>query len=94
MILRRSSYLDPRAAALLASLFCLACSVGAAEVVEGRYVYYSTPLSPYLTLAAFEADLAMHYPHPQTTWKGVAPVVAVSGPGLKRQPVPEAWLRR
>ena len=39
-------------------------------------------------------DLAMHYPYPQTTWKGVAPVLEMSGPGLKRQPVPNAWLRR
>lgn len=39
-------------------------------------------------------DLAMHYPYAQTTWKGIAPVLEMSGPGLKRQPVPEEWLKR
>ncbi|MBT3376078.1 MAG: lipolytic enzyme, G-D-S-L [Lentisphaerae bacterium] len=39
-------------------------------------------------------DLAMHYPYAQTTWKGVAPVLEVSGPGIERQVVPEEWLKR
>ena len=39
-------------------------------------------------------DLAMHYPYAQTIWKGVAPVLEVSGPGLRRQAVPEGWLKR
>lgn len=52
--MHRPSHLVPRAEALLASLLCLACPVGAAELVEGRYVYYGNPLSPYLALAEFE----------------------------------------
>lgn len=37
-------------------------------------------------------DLWGHYPYAQTTWKGVAPVIEMSGPGLSRQPIPNAWL--
>jgi len=39
-------------------------------------------------------DLAMHYPYAQTTWRGSAPVLEVSGPGMARQPLPNTWLRR
>jgi len=39
-------------------------------------------------------DLAFHYPWAETTWRGIAPVLEISGPKLKRQPVPAEWLRR
>ncbi len=39
-------------------------------------------------------DLWGDYPQPRTTWRGVAPVIEVSGPGLERQPLPDAWLKR
>lgn len=39
-------------------------------------------------------DLWRHYPWAETTWKGKAPVLEVSGPGLDRQPLPNAWLKR
>ena len=32
------------------------------------------------------------YPSPWVVWKGEAPVIEVSGPGVNRQPVPTAWL--
>jgi hypothetical protein len=38
-------------------------------------------------------DLAFHYPYARTTWKGVAPVLEVSGPGIERRPLPSAWLK-
>lgn len=34
------------------------------------------------------------YPSPWVVWRGVAPVLELSGPGLARQPVPAAWLKR
>ena len=39
-------------------------------------------------------DLAFDYPRPKTTWRGVAPVLEVSGPGMERQAVPGGWLKR
>ena len=33
------------------------------------------------------------YPSPWVVWRGTAPVLEISGPGLARQPVPAAWLR-
>ncbi|MDF1756192.1 MAG: hypothetical protein P1U89_25620 [Verrucomicrobiales bacterium] len=45
-------------------------------------------------LEAQRIDLAFHYPWPETTWKGVAPVLEVSGPNLKRQTLPKEWLKR
>ena len=33
------------------------------------------------------------YPTPWIVWKGEAPVLEVSGPDLKQQPVPARWLR-
>ena len=38
-------------------------------------------------------DLWRGYPEPATTWRGVAPVLVVSGPGLPRQSVPDSWLK-
>ena len=38
-------------------------------------------------------DLAFSYPRPTTTWRGVTPVLEVSGPQLKRQPIPTQWLK-
>lgn len=34
------------------------------------------------------------WPSPQVLWQGTAPVLEISGPGMERQPVPAAWLRR
>ena len=39
-------------------------------------------------------DLWRGYPDPRTTWRGVAPVLEVSGPGLARRPIPDSWLKR
>lgn len=33
------------------------------------------------------------YPSPWVVWRGTAPGLEISGPGLARQPVPAAWLR-
>jgi hypothetical protein len=33
------------------------------------------------------------YPSPWVVWRGAAPVLELSGPGLGRQPVPAAWLK-
>ena len=33
------------------------------------------------------------YPTPWVVWKGEAPVLEISGPGLKRQPIPAEWIR-
>ena len=38
-------------------------------------------------------DLWRGYPEPATTWRGVAPVLEVSGPGLPRQSIPDGWLK-
>ncbi len=32
------------------------------------------------------------FPHPDFTWQGVAPDLLISGPGVPKQPVPQAWL--
>ena len=34
------------------------------------------------------------YPTPWVVWKGEAPVVEISGPGHKQQPIPNDWLFR
>lgn len=34
------------------------------------------------------------YPDPLTTWRGVAPQIEVSGPGIDRMAIPENWLFR
>ena len=39
-------------------------------------------------------DLAMRYPEPRTVWRGIVPVLEMSGPGMERQAIPDAWLRR
>ena len=38
-------------------------------------------------------DLWRMYPQPRTTWRGGAPVLEISGPGLTRQPLPKEWLK-
>lgn len=37
-------------------------------------------------------DLWGDYPNPETTWRGTAPVIEISGPKLTRQPIPNDWL--
>lgn len=37
-------------------------------------------------------ELMWGFPHPEFTWKGAAPTLAVSGPELPKQPVPATWL--
>ena len=32
------------------------------------------------------------YPTPWVVWRGVAPVIEISGPGVTKQPIPDAWL--
>jgi hypothetical protein len=39
-----------------------------------------------------KVELMWGFPHPDFTWKGVAPELQISGPGLEKQPLPAAWL--
>ena len=32
------------------------------------------------------------FPHPDFTWRGVAPELLISGPGVPKQLVPEGWV--
>ncbi len=39
-----------------------------------------------------KVELMWGFPHPEFTWKGIAPQVEISGPGLSRQPLPASLL--
>jgi hypothetical protein len=39
-----------------------------------------------------KVELMWGFPHPEFTWKGIAPQVEISGPGLERQPLPASLL--
>jgi hypothetical protein len=39
-----------------------------------------------------KVELMWGFPHPDFTWKGAAPIVEISGPGLDRQPIPSSML--
>lgn len=66
---------------------------------------WSVPLAkgPHRLLVTFadarSRDRTVHnsqlwrsYPRPWVVWKGEAPVIDISGPGVNRQPLPTAWL--
>jgi hypothetical protein len=44
-------------------------------------------------LATQRCDYWRGYPRPWCVWKGEAPVVEVSGPGVDRRPIPDNWLK-
>ncbi len=67
---------------------------------------WSVPLAkgPHRLLVTFadarHRDRTVHnsglwrgYPKPWVVWKGEAPTLEISGPGMSKQPLPEAWLR-
>jgi hypothetical protein len=39
-----------------------------------------------------KVELMWGFPHPDFTWRGVAPELRISGPGVPKQSVPEGWL--
>jgi hypothetical protein len=45
-----------------------------------------------LRLRPHKVELMWGFPHPDFTWKGVAPTLLISDPALPKQPVPDAWL--
>ena len=45
-----------------------------------------------MRLRPHKVELMWGFPHPDFTWKGVAPVLMVSGPGMVKQPLPESML--
>jgi hypothetical protein len=45
-----------------------------------------------MRLRPHKVELMWGFPHPDFTWKGVAPALMISGPGLPKQPVPDAML--
>lgn len=45
-----------------------------------------------LRLRPHKVELMWNFPHPDFTWKGTAPVLLLSGPGLPKKPVPDALL--
>ncbi|RFC46153.1 MAG: Chitobiase/beta-hexosaminidase C-terminal domain-containing protein [Verrucomicrobia bacterium] len=53
-----------------------------------QVVYTDTRTKP------FKHETWMNWPNPAVLWKGEAPVLEISGPGLSKQPIPDAWLRK
>lgn len=47
-----------------------------------------------LRLRPHKVELMWGYPHPDFTWKGLAPRLELSGPGVPKAPIPDAWLSR
>ena len=45
-----------------------------------------------LRLRPHKVELMWGFPHPDFTWRGVAPELLISGPGVPKQPVPDGWL--
>jgi hypothetical protein len=41
-----------------------------------------------------KVELMWGFPHPEFTWKGIAPEIQISGPGLTQQPIPANMLKR
>ena len=39
-------------------------------------------------------ELWNHFPHPDVVWKGIAPMLEVSGPGINRTAISREWLKR
>jgi hypothetical protein len=60
-------------------------------------VFAQQPLQPAAAPGALEPGLRWEYAEGNPfalLWKGAAPVLDLSGPGAKRQPIPAAWLQR
>jgi len=53
-----------------------------------RVIFVDTRTKPY------KHETWMNWPNLDVLWKGEAPVLEVSGPGIPKQPVPRSWLRR
>ena len=53
-----------------------------------KVIFTDTRTTPY------KHETWQNWPNLDVLWKGVAPVLEISGPGFVRQPVPAAWLRR
>jgi len=42
----------------------------------------------------YKHETWMNWPNLDVLWKGEAPVLEVSGPGMAKQAIPDAWLLR
>jgi len=51
-----------------------------------QVIYTDTRTEP------FKHETWMNWPNPAVLWKGGAPTLEISGPGIERQPLPAAWL--
>jgi hypothetical protein len=53
-----------------------------------QVIYTDTRTKP------FKHETWMNWPNPAVLWKGGAPTLEISGPGIDKQPLPAAWLTR
>jgi hypothetical protein len=53
-----------------------------------QVIFTDTRATPY------KHETWQNWPNLAVLWQGVAPALEISGPGIARQPVPSAWLRR
>ena len=53
-----------------------------------RVIFVDTRTQPY------KHETWQNWPNLDILWKGTTPVLEISGPGVNRQPLPSAWLRR
>jgi len=51
-----------------------------------RVIFVDTRTKPY------KHETWMNWPNLDVLWKGKAPVIEVSGPGVEKQPIPASWL--
>lgn len=55
--------------------------------IQFQVIYTDTRTKP------FKHETWMNWPNPAVVWKGGAPTLEVSGPGIEKQPLPAAWLK-
>ena len=60
----------------------------AAAVSKGKHTF--KVVLTYLRLRPHKVELMWGYPHPDFTWKGLAPTLELSGPNLPNAPIPDA----
>jgi hypothetical protein len=53
-----------------------------------RVIFVDTRTKPY------KYETWQNWPNLAVLWQGTAPELELSGPGLTRRPIPEAWLRQ
>jgi len=53
-----------------------------------KVIFTDTRTSPY------KHETWQNWPNLAVLWKGEAPVIEVSGPGVEKMPIPQEWLRR